>query len=119
MDSVARGVRFWQFVRLGVVGRAWASLLGVFGCDVGRARMACGRCECGRRCARRMTQTVGVMQHSAFRGNLGRQELVGKVVAWGREGGDAGVWFASVVLRCVPQFMFLALRWKCGQLLRG
>ena len=27
------------------------------------------------------------MQHSAFRGNLGRQELVGKVVVWGGEAG--------------------------------
>ena len=42
------------------------------------------------------------MQHSPFRGNLGRQELVGKVVAWGGEAGDSGVWFASVALRCVP-----------------
>ena len=49
VDSVARGLRFWQWVRLGVAGCAWASLLGVFGGDVGRARMACGRCECGRR----------------------------------------------------------------------
>ena len=31
MDSVARGVRFWQLVHLGVAGRAWASLLGVLG----------------------------------------------------------------------------------------
>ena len=31
VDSVARGVRFWQLVRLGVAGRAWASLLGVLG----------------------------------------------------------------------------------------
>ena len=31
----------------------------------------------------------------------------------------AGVWFASVLLRCVPQFMFLALRWRCGRLLCG
>ena len=90
MDSVAGGVRVWQLVRLGVAGRAWASLLGVFGGDVGRARMACGRCECGRRCARRVTQTVGVMQHSSFRGKLGRQELVGKVVVWGREAGGGG-----------------------------
>ena len=48
MDSVARGVRFWQLVRLGVAGRAWVSLVGVFGGDVGRARMACGRCAFGR-----------------------------------------------------------------------
>ena len=27
------------------------------------------------------------MQHSSFRGKLGRQELVGKVVVWGREAG--------------------------------
>ena len=58
-----------------------------FGGDVGRAKMGCGRCECGRRSARRVTQTVGVMQHSASCGNLGRQELVGKVLAWGREAG--------------------------------
>ena len=100
MDSVARGVRFWQLVRLGVAGRARASLLGVFGDDVGRARMACGRCECGRRCARRVTQKVGVIQHSASRGNLGRQELVGRVVVWGRKQGDAGVWFASPFADC-------------------
>ena len=50
------------------------------GGGVGRARMACGRCECGRGCARRVTQPVGVMQHSAFRGTVGRQELVEKVV---------------------------------------
>ena len=56
-----------------------------FGGDIGRARMAWKRSECGRRSARRMTQKVGVMQHSASRGNLGRQELVGKVMAWGRE----------------------------------
>ena len=87
MDSVARGVRFWQWVRLGVAGRAWASLLGVFRGGVGRAMMACGRCECRRRCARRVTQEVRVLQHSAFRGNLGRQELVGKAVVWGREPG--------------------------------
>ena len=43
--------------------------------------MACRRCECGRRSARRVTQGVGVLQHSASCGNLGRQELVGKVVA--------------------------------------
>ena len=87
MDSVAGGVRFWQLVRLGVAGRAWASLLGVFGGDVGRARMACGRCECGRRSARHVTQTVGVMQDSASRGNLERRELVAKAVVWGREAG--------------------------------
>ena len=58
--------------------------------------MAWKRSECGRRSARRMTQTVGVMQHSASRGNLGRQELVGKVLAWGREAGGG----RSVV--CVP-----------------
>ena len=71
MGSVARGVRFWQVGRLGVAGCAWQSLLGVLGGGVGRARMACGRCERGRRIARRVTQKVGVMQHSAFRGNLG------------------------------------------------
>ena len=60
-----------------------------FGGDVGRARMGCGRCECGRRSARRVTQTVGVMQHSASCGNLGRQELVGKVLVWGREAGGS------------------------------
>ena len=49
--------------------------------------MGCGRCEYGRRSARRVTQTVGVVQHSASCGNLGRQELVGKVLAWGREAG--------------------------------
>ena len=87
MDSVAGGARFWQWVRLSVAGRAWASPLGVFGGDVSRMRMACGRYECGRRCARRVTQEVGVMQHSSFRGKLGRQELVGKVVVWGREAG--------------------------------
>ena len=31
MGSVARGVRFWQLARLGVAGRAWASLIGVLG----------------------------------------------------------------------------------------
>ena len=31
MDSVARGVRFWQLARLGVGGRAWASLIGDLG----------------------------------------------------------------------------------------
>ena len=91
MGSVARGVRFWQLVRLGVAGRAWASLLGVFGGVVGRTRMACGRCERGRRSARRVTQAVGVVQHWSFRGKVGRQELVGKVV-WVREaGGCRGV----------------------------
>ena len=87
VGSVARGVRFWQLARLGVGGRAWASLTGVFGGDVGRARMGCGRCECGRRSARRVTQEVGVMQHSASCGNIGQEELVGKVLAWGREAG--------------------------------
>ena len=77
-------------MRLGVAWRAWASLLGVFGDDVGRARMACGRCECGRRFARRVTQAVGLIQHSSFRGKLGWQELVGKVVVWGREAGGCG-----------------------------
>ena len=95
MDSVARGVRFWQLVRLGVGGRAWASLICVFGGDVGRARTGCGRCECGRRSARRVTQKVGVMQHSASCGTLGRQELVGKVMVWeGEANMKAGVWFA-------------------------
>ena len=79
--------RFSQLARLGVAGRAWASLIGVFGDDVGRARMACGRCERGRPSARCVTQKVGVMQHSSFRGKLGRQELVGKMVVWGREAG--------------------------------
>ena len=37
-----------------------ASLLGVLGGGVGRARMACGRWECSRRSARRVRQTVGV-----------------------------------------------------------
>ena len=62
-----------------------------FGGHVGRGRMACGRSECGRRSARRVTQTVGVMQHSASCGTLGRQELVGKVVVWGREAGGCRV----------------------------
>ena len=70
---------------------------------MGRARMACWRCECGRRCARRVTQAVGVMQHSAFRGTLGRQELVGKVVVWGRGSGrrqECGLcWFCCVASR--------------------
>ena len=87
MGSVARGVRFWQLARLGVAGCAWASLLGVLGGDVGRVKMACGRCERGRRFARRLTQKVGMMRHSASHGNLGRQELVGRVVVWGREAG--------------------------------
>ena len=85
MDSVARGVCFSQLARLGVAGRAWPSLLGVVWGDVGRARMACRRCECGRRRGCRVTQKVGVMRHSACRGNLMRQELVGMVVVWGRE----------------------------------
>ena len=88
MDSVARGIRFWQLVRLGVGGRAWASLICVVGGDVGRARMACRRCDCGRHCAMRLTQKVCVMQQSAFRGILGWQELVGKVMVWGREAGE-------------------------------
>ena len=74
----------------GCCGACMASLLGVFGGDVDRARMACGRCECGRRNARCVIQNVGVMQHSSFRGTLGRQELVGKVVVWGREAGGGG-----------------------------
>ena len=56
--------------------------------------MGCGRCECGRRSVRRVTQKVGVMQHSASCGTLGRQELVGKVVLWGGKQGEAGVWLA-------------------------
>ena len=87
MDRVARGVRFWQTVRLGVAGHAWTSLLDVFGDDVGRARMAWRRCERCRRSARRVTQRKAVMQHSPFRGKLGRRELVGKVVVRGREAG--------------------------------
>ena len=86
--SVARGFRFGQLARSGVGRRAWASRIGVVGGDVGRARMGCGRCECGRRCARRVTQKVCVLQHSAFRGTLGRQELVGKVMRWWREAGE-------------------------------
>ena len=74
----------------GCCGACMASLLGALGGDVGRARMACGRCECGRRGARRVTQAVGVMQHSSFCGNLGWQRLVGKVVVWGREAGGCG-----------------------------
>ena len=31
-----------------------------------------------------------MLQHSASRGKLGRQELVGKVVVWGREAGGGG-----------------------------
>ena len=49
--------------------------------------MACGRCECGRRIARRVTQKVNVMQHLSFRGTPGRQELAGKVVVWVTEAG--------------------------------
>ena len=52
--------------------------------------MACGRCECGRRSARRVIQKVGVVQHWSFCGKLGWQELVGKVVVWGREAGGGG-----------------------------
>ena len=122
--SVARGVRFWQFVRLGVAGRAWASLLGVLGGDVGRARMACGRCECGRRSGRRVTQKVGVMQHSAFRGTLGRQDATREPPAWrvSREGvglgrGSRGMQVCG--LHRVPEVTRWALRWKCGLLLRG
>ena len=115
MDSVARGVRFWQLVRLGVAGRAWASLLGVLGGAVGRSSMACGRYECGRLWLRLVIQKVGVMQHSSFRGKPGRQELVGKVVVWGREagGGMSVVW--SDLLRRVPDVVDLALRWECGR----
>ena len=36
----------------GCCGACMASLLGALGGDVGRARMAWGRCECGRRWAR-------------------------------------------------------------------
>ena len=36
----------------------------------------------------RVTQEVCVLQHSAFRGTLGRQELVGKVMRWWREAGE-------------------------------
>ena len=101
VDSVARGVRFWQLVRLGVAGRGWASLLGVLGGDVGRARMACGRQKCGRRCACRVTQKVGVVQRSAPRGTLGRQDLVGKAMVWGWEagGGSSVVCVGSVASR--------------------
>ena len=42
-----------------------------------------------------MAQTVGVMQHSASCGNLRRQELVGKVLVWGRE---AGGWRSVVCI---------------------
>ena len=35
MDSVARGVPFWQLVRLGVGGRAWASLIADLGATPG------------------------------------------------------------------------------------
>ena len=31
VDGVARGVGFWQLVRLGVAGRAWASLVADLG----------------------------------------------------------------------------------------
>ena len=55
------------------------------------------------------------MHPSASRGNLGRQELVGKVVVWGREIRDAGVWFASVLLRRIPQFMF----WRYAEVVGG
>ena len=80
--------------------------------------MACGRCECGRRCACRVTQKVGVLQHSASRGNLGRQELVGKVVAWWREArGCRSVVCVVRWLRRVLKFMLLALRETRGRLL--
>ena len=75
--------------------------------------MACGRCECGRRSARRVTQAVGVMQHWSVRGKLGRQEFVEKVVVWGR--GRRGM--QECGLRRVPQVKRWALRWKCGRLL--
>ena len=67
-------------------------------CDVDRARMACRRCECDRRRGRRVTQKVGVMRHSACRGNLGRQESVRKVMVWGRESrrGRSVVWVGAV-----------------------
>ena len=109
-DSVARGVRFWQLVRLGVAGRAWASLLGVLGGGVGRARMACRRYERGRRYACLAKQKVGVVQHSSLRGKLGWQELVGKVVVWGWKAGGCRSVVWSVLLRRVSQFMLLALR---------
>ena len=101
--SVARGIRIWQLAHLGVGRRAWASLIGVLGGHVGRARMACKRCECGRRVACRVTQEVGVLQHSAFRGTLGRQEVIGKVVAWWREAGGGRIVVCVVRwLRRVP-----------------
>ena len=118
MDRTARGVRFSQLVRLRVAGRAWPSLIGVVWGDVGRKRMACRRCEWGRRSGRRVTQKVGVIQHSASRGNLGRQELAGRVVVWGRESrGGRSVVCVGLRLRRVPQFMFLALLQRCGRLL--
>ena len=39
------------------------------------------------------------MQHLAFRGTVGRQELVGKVMVWVRKQGDAAAWFASPLRR--------------------
>ena len=108
MDSVARGVRFWQLVRLGVAGRAWASLLGVSGGVVGRARMACGRCECS--CARRVIQKVGVMQHSLSVAAFVSQHCGLLAEVW-------LLWFASVLLHRVAQFMHLALRWLPGRFL--
>ena len=93
MDSVARGVRFWQLVRLGVGGRAWASLICVFGGDVGRAGMSCWRSDYrgfGALLASRGTCVT------TFRGGLWRQELVGNVLLWGREAGGG----RSVV--CIP-----------------
>ena len=56
-----------------------------FGGDVGRSRMTCRRCECGRRCECRVAQKVGVLQHGAWRGSVRRQAFVGHVLVWGRE----------------------------------
>ena len=66
--------------RVWCCGDAWASLIGVLEARLAGRGWLTGDAS-GRRSARRVTQKVGVMQHSASCGTLGRQELVGKVLA--------------------------------------
>ena len=49
-----------------------------------------------------------MLQHSAFRGTLGRQELVGKVLAWWREAGGS----RSVV--CIGPIASRPAIYACG-----
>ena len=63
--------------------------------------MTCRGFECGRRCAFRVKQEVGVPQHGSWRGSVLRRAFVGNVLVWGREakGLKSVVWVCPIAWR--------------------